>query len=133
MLDAASLLPISELRPDEFPLRDVHGIACFNSKLWVSCSFDNLVAVFDTATRRWMKWYPSIDLAARDHDVNHFNTIVPDGERICILAHNNGPSHLLFYDRSSLELCSVLKLGQQAHDVFPVGAAVATCSSAEDC
>jgi hypothetical protein len=131
VLDAASLLPIAELRPEEFPLRDVHGIACFDNKLWVTSSFDNLIAVFDTAARRWMKWYPSIDLAARDRDVNHFNTIVPDGDRICLLAHNNGPSHLLFYGRASLELYSVLELGREAHDIFPAGGGVGTCSSAD--
>jgi hypothetical protein len=131
VLDAASLLPIAELRPEKFPLRDLHGIACFDSKLWVISSFDDLVAVFDTVTHRWIKWYPSIDLAARDRDVNHFNTILPAGERICLLAHNNGPSHLLFYDRSSLELCSVLELGREAHDIFAAGGGIATCSSAD--
>jgi hypothetical protein len=131
ILDAATLLPIFEIRPEDFPLRDVHGIAYFDSKLWVNSSFDNLVAVFDTTTRRWTKWYPSIYLSARDRDVNHFNTIVSNGESICILAHNNGPSHLLSYDRSSLDLTAVLELGNQAHDIFPAGGGIGTCSSAD--
>jgi hypothetical protein len=131
IFDADSLLFTAELRPEEFPLRDVHGIACFDSKLWVTSSFDNLVAVFDTNARRWTKWYPSIDPAARDRDVNHFNTIVSDEERICLLAHNNGPSYLLSYDRSSLDLCSAIDLGRQAHDIFPAGGGVGTCSSAD--
>lgn len=130
VLDAASLLPTGELSP-EFALRDVHGIACFDGKLWVTCSFDNMVAVYDLTARLWTKWYPAIDLEARGRDVNHFNTIVPNGNRICLLAHNNGRSHLLFYDRSALELCSALELGYQAHDIFAAGGGVATCSSSE--
>ncbi len=131
VFDAASLSLTEEFRPEDFALRDVHGIACFDGKLWVTSSFDNLIAVFDIAARRWTKWFPAIDPAARNRDVHHFNTIVLDGERIGLLAHNNGPSHLLFYDRASLELCSVLQLGVQAHDIFQAGGGVATCSSAE--
>ncbi len=131
VLDALSLLPIAEFRPEDFTLRDVHGIACFDDKLWVTSSFDNSVAVFDTSVHRWTKWYPSIDVHARNRDLNHFNTIVPDGDQIYILAHNNGLSHLLSYDRSSLELCSAMELGRQAHDIFPVGGGIGTCSSAE--
>jgi len=131
ILEAASLHPIAEIRPADFPLRDVHGIAHFDGKLWVTSSFDNLVAVFDTTARRWTKWYPSTDVAARDRDVSHFNTIACDGESVCILAHNNGPSHLLYYDRASLDLHSVRELGRQAHDIFPADGGVGTCSSAE--
>jgi hypothetical protein len=131
VFDAASLQPVEELRPEKFALRDVHGIAYFDGRLWVTCSFDNLVAVFHTASRRWSKWYPAVDPAARNHDVNHFNTIATDGDRIVLLAHNNGPSHLLFYDRSSLQLRSVLELGRQAHDIFPAAGGIGTCSSAQ--
>ena len=131
VLDALALLPIAELRPEDFALRDVHGIACFDGKLWVTSSFDNLVAVFDTSVRRWTKWYPSIDVDARNRDLNHFNTIVPDRDQIYVLAHNNGPSHLLSYDRSTLELCSTMELGRQAHDIFATGGGIGTCSSAE--
>jgi hypothetical protein len=131
ILDAVSLLPIAEIRPEEFPLRDVHGIAHFDGKLWVTSSFHNLVAGFDITARCWTKWYPSIHPSARDRDVNHFNTIVSDGENVCVLAHNNGPSHLLFYERSSLELDAVLELGCQAHDIFAADGGVATCSSAD--
>ena len=131
ILDSASLLPVAEILPEEFPLRDVHGIAHFDNKLWVTSSFHNLVAVFDVTARCWTKWYPSIHPTARDRDVNHFNTIVSDGENVCVLAHNNGPSHLLFYQRSSLELNTVLELGRQAHDIFPADGGIGTCSSVE--
>jgi hypothetical protein len=131
VLDAGSLGRVGELRPEEFALRDVHGIACFDRKLWVTSSWDNLVAVFDLDMQRWTKWYPSPDPDARDRDVNHFNTVVADGEYIRVLAHNNGPSQILTFDRCSLDLHSVMDLGCQAHDVFRVNGEIATCSSIE--
>jgi len=131
ILDAVSLLPVTEIRPDDFRLRDIHGISYFDDKLWVTSSFDNLVAVFDPTSHSWTKWYPSRDLSARDHDVNHFNTIVGDAESVCLLAHNNGPSDLLLYDRSSLDLNAVLQLGCQAHDIFSAPGGIGTCSSAD--
>jgi hypothetical protein len=131
VFDAASLAFVAELSPEDFPLRDVHGIAFFDGRLWVTSSHDNMIAVFDTAARQWTRWYPSIDVGARDRDVNHFNTIVPDGERIWLLAHNHGASQLLAYDRSSLDLCSALDLRHQAHDVFRVDGSLGTCSSAD--
>src|SRR5258706_6709906 len=39
VLDALSLRPIAELLPEDFALRDVHGIACFDGKLWVTSSY----------------------------------------------------------------------------------------------
>lgn len=109
----------------------MHGIAYFDGKLWVTGSFDNLVAVYDPGARRWTKWYPAVDLRARNRDVHHFNTIISERDTICILAHNNGPGDLMYYDRSSLDLCGARRLGCQSHDIFPVGDGIGTCSSAD--
>jgi hypothetical protein len=128
VLAVPSFAVIGELQP-EFALRDVHGIACIDGKLWVTCAYDNLVAVYDIGRRQWRKWYPSTKPAARGRDVNHFNTITTVGDRFCVVAHNNGRSHLLFYAKPSLELCSACELGREAHDAFSVGGGVATCSS----
>ena len=126
-----SLDLIGELKP-KFPLRDLHGLACFDEKLWVTCCFDNLVAVYDFKTLEWSKWYPSKDLHARDRDVNHYNTIeLVDEQRICVLSNNGHNSELNFYDRQSLELISVLALGYQAHDVYRHDGNLAVCSSGE--
>lgn len=131
VLDASSLAVVDELKPD-FALRDLHGIACINDKLWVTCAYDNLVAVYDFQTHAWRKWYPASDPMARGRDINHLNTVTPFGDRICVVAHNNGPSHLLFYASPSLELCRAVALGSCAHDAFPVGAdGIGTCSSGE--
>lgn len=131
VFDAHTLVLTGELRPPRFPLRDVHGARLIDGKLFVACCYDNLIAIIDLATGLWEKWYPAADLNARDRDVNHFNTIAVHDNRIILLAHNNGPSQLFFYDPSSLDLCRVIQLGQQAHDIFQAGGEFAVCSSAE--
>jgi hypothetical protein len=131
VFDVRTLALTGELRPPHFPLRDVHGAALIDGKLFIACSYDNLIAILDLASGRWAKWYPAADVNARDHDVNHFNTIAVHDDRIVLLAHNNGPSHLLFYDPKSLDLCRVIELGQQAHDIFRASGEFAVCSSAE--
>jgi hypothetical protein len=119
-----------KLRP-QFPLRDVHGIACFDGRIWVTCSYDNLVAIFDLATREWTRWYPATDPSHRDRDVHHFNTIQLVGGQVCLLAHNFGPSELLWYDYPSLRYHSAIPFGHASHDLFVFENAVATCSSAD--
>ena len=119
-----------EVQPS-FPLRDVHGIASVDEMIWVTCAFDNLVAIFNLATQTWTKWYPASDPSARNQDVHHFNTIAKVGNRLALVAHNWGHSHILFYRYPSLELSQACPLGVQAHNVFAVSGALATCSSAE--
>lgn len=131
VFDAHTLALTGELRPPDFPLRDAHGAASIDGKLFIACSYDNLIAILDLGTGRWEKWYPAADVFARDRDVNHFNTIAVHENKIVLLAHNNGPSHLLFYDPSSLDLCRAIEMGQQAHDIFRSAGEFAVCSSAE--
>ena len=119
-----------EVQPP-FPLRDLHGIASIDDTIWVTCAFDNLVAIFDPDTQNWTKWYPAEDPVARDRDVHHFNTIAEIDGQLVLLAHNWGSSHVRFYDYSSLELESVRPLGLQAHNLFFVDGSLATCSSGE--
>lgn len=119
-----------ELRP-EFPLRDVHGIGCFDGRIWVTCSYDNMVAIYELASGKWSKWYPAPNPAHRDRDVHHFNTIRFMDGRVCLLAHHFGPSELLFYTYPDLQLDSPISLGRMAHDIFPFNNALATCSSAD--
>lgn len=131
VLDITSLEVVDEIEPP-FPLRDVHGMSCFDGCLWVTCSYDNMVAVFDLDLRSWERWYPAVDTRAQGSDVNHFNSIAPiDDGRVVVVAHNNGLSHLQVHDRRSLELLSVAPLGNQAHDVFFVDGSIGTCSSGD--
>ena len=118
-----------ELQP-EFPMRDVHGMAVIDEQLWITCSYDNLVAIFDLRTKRWSRWYPSPNPDARGTDVNHFNTVAMVDGRLCVVAHNFGQSQLLFYEYPSLQLISSVALGAEAHDVFQIHGQLATCDSA---
>lgn len=116
-----------------FPLRDVHGIACFDNQLWVTCSFDNMVAIYDLSANRWSQWYPAPNPADRGRDVHHFNTIRFINNKLCLIAHCFGPSQLWFYEYPSLQLHNMLPLGNMAHDVIEFQGALATCSSADGC
>jgi hypothetical protein len=118
-----------ELQP-EFPMRDVHGMAVIDEQLWITCSYDNLIAIFDLRTKRWSQWYPSPNPEARGKDVNHFNTIAMLDGRLCVVAHNFGQSQLFFYEYPSRQLTSSVALGSEAHDVFQINARLATCDSA---
>lgn len=130
VFDTNTLALTDELRAP-FPLRDMHGAACIDGKLFIACSGDNLVAIHDLATGRWEEWYPASDVGARHCDINHFNTIAVHENRLVLLAHNRGASQLLFYDRCSLDLCESVQLGQQAHDIYSIDGALGVCSSAE--
>jgi hypothetical protein len=126
-------LEVTEELSAPFSLRDVHGITCFDNRLWVTCSYDNLVAIYDFATRLWSQWYPAPHPDERGRDVHHFNTIRFIHNRLCLVAHCFGPSQLWFYDYPSLQLHNILPLGNMAHDVIQFAGALATCSSAEGC
>jgi len=119
-----------EVQPP-FPLRDLHGMASIDNRIWATCAFENLVAVFEPETLNWRKWYPAADPSALDRDVYHFNTIEKIGKQLVLLAHNWGKSHVRFYDYPSLELDSIRPLGLQAHNLFLVDGSITTCSSAE--
>jgi hypothetical protein len=124
-------LEVEEEVSPPFPLRDLHGIASLDGSVWVTCSFDNLVAIFDTGSRSWRKWYPSPDPPEGDRDVHHFNTVAKIEDHLVLLAHNWGPSHAFFYRYPSLTLDSIRPLGVQAHNLFFVNDSLATCSSAQ--
>jgi hypothetical protein len=131
VFEQQSLSLIREIKPDQFSLRDIHGMLYVDRKLFVTCSFDNMIAIYDFASNCWSKWYPAINPLARGRDQNHFNSLIVDEENIVVLAHNHGRSTLFLFDRESLELCSTRMLGVQAHDIFRILGNVATCSSAE--
>ena len=122
---------VVEVLQPPFPLRDLHGIACFDGCIWVTCALDNMVAICDLATRDWVCWYPAPDPHDRDQDVHHFNTIQLIDEQVCLVAHHYGPSEVLFYDYPSLQLVSAIPLGAFSHDLFFFKDALATCSSAD--
>jgi hypothetical protein len=119
-----------------FPLRDIHEIAWFDERLWVTCSFDDMIAIFDGA--RWERWTPEVperssDRPLRDvaNDRHHYNSFLYTGDEIALLAHNHGPSDLHCFERRSRSFRRTIPLGRQAHNVWREGDAYRTCSSIE--
>jgi hypothetical protein len=126
-----SSLNLSDVWTAPFPLRDMHQIAWIDDRLFVTCSFDNMVAIRDSK-QNWRQWYPLDTDAPPGKDINHYNTLAVDGDAIVIVAHNlDRPSEILFFDRCNLRLRHRITLGRQAHNVWLEGGEYFTCSSAE--
>lgn len=115
-----------------FPLRDMHQIAWIDERLFVTCSYDNMIAWRDRRGE-WHQWFPdSRESAPPGRDINHFNTIAAEGEHIVVVAHNfENPSEILFFDRHQRDLQKRIRLGQQSHNVWCQDEEYMTCSSKE--
>ncbi len=127
-----ALRPTGEIHAP-FPMRDLHEILWHEGRLWITCSFDNMVAVHDLGTGSWEQWYPLGPTAGPLLDVNHFNSFAVFGGKLWVMAHNreNPPSELLGFDLDTRELLVRKPFGKQSHNIVLVDAAVLTCSSAE--
>jgi len=112
-----------------FPLRDLHEIAWHDGKLWVTCSFDNMIAIFDG--EHWERWYPLGVSEGEPSDVNHFNSFMFDPDRIWILAHNHGDSELLAYTLATRELAQRMAMGRCGHNIWRENGQILSCSSLE--
>lgn len=115
-----------------FPMRDLHEILWHEGRLWATCSFDNLVAMWDAASGTWEAWYPLGQTPAPPYDVNHFNSLAVVDGQLCIIAHNFGASELLRFDPETRALLSREPFGVQSHNIRELpGVGLVTCSSAE--
>jgi hypothetical protein len=64
------------IKPKDFQLSNIHQIYCYKDKLYVTCSFDNSIAVYDILKNTWEKMIPE-GIAYRDQEVNcHYNSII---------------------------------------------------------
>jgi hypothetical protein len=84
-----ALRPLGELAAP-FPMRDLHEILWQDGKLWVTCSYDNMIAVLDESSNRWESWYPFGPASQPPFDVNHLNSLAFDAGDLCVVAHNCG-------------------------------------------
>jgi hypothetical protein len=120
-----------------FALRDIHQIAWFDERLWMTCSFDDMIAVHDGAAwERWTPEFPPVIDPTRsirdvDSDRHHFNSFFVASDEVALLAHNHGPSDLHFFDRRTRSFRRTVSLGSQAHNVWRDDDAFVTCSSIE--
>jgi len=113
-----------------FPMRDIHEIAVHEGTLWVTCAFDNLVALRHP-DGRWEAWYPLGEPEGPQRDVNHFNSMAFDDGRVHLLAHNRGASERLEFDPSDRRLLARVPLGQQSHNLWRREGEWVACSSGE--
>lgn len=110
-----------------FPLRDMHQILWWRGRLWISCTFDNLIAMTDG--RSWQRWYPAGLPRNEPYDTHHFNSLTAADDRLVVLAHNHGRSELHFFDAETLRLLDRFVLGHQAHNVWRHDGEWLTCNS----
>jgi len=129
-LDACTLDPIGSIKAP-FKLRDMHALAVIERNLYVTCTFENMIGVYNIAERTWEKWYPAINPDDRGRDIHHFNSIAAFDGLIHLVAHNRGPSQIWSFTTQLRMLSSVIELGVEAHEALPWGDAIITCSSKE--
>lgn len=123
-----ALQPCGALRAP-FPLRDLHEIAWHGGKLWATCSFDNMIALFDG--ENWERWFPLGTGSDGPCDVNHFNSFMFEDDRVWILAHNRGASELLAFSLQTRSLVERVAIGNCGHNIWREDGRLFTCSSAE--
>jgi hypothetical protein len=115
-----------------FPLRDMHEIFWHEGRLWITCSFDNMVAICTPSTGEWERWFPLGETATPPLDVNHFNSFAIVEGGMGVVAHNFGASELLVFDIESRALRARTPFGMQSHNIRRrADGTLFTCSSAE--
>ena len=120
------------------PLRDLHGMAYREGILWVTCSYDDCIGLYNLKTSQWNWWQPLPTAQAAGPDQYHFNTVVFESNLVWVLAHRRGPSWLLAFPVEAAAKGQTVgpvhkvELGQQAHNIWrqPDGE-LCTCSSIE--
>lgn len=112
-----------------FPLRDLHQIYWDNGRLLATCSYENLIAIYERG--RWSRWYPLGQPQKAPMDVNHFNTISRFPEGLCLVAHNHGDSQIFVFNDDETSVVDVISLGKQSHNIWNIDGQWFTCSSGE--
>lgn len=109
------------------PLRDVHELRWHEGRLFVTCPFDDAVAIYEAESGDWRMWHPT----GHRQRVHHFNTVrFLDGEG-ALIAHNFGHSQVLFFDVDTLEIIRRQQLGYYAHGLWRENGELKTCSSGQ--
>lgn len=110
-----------------FPLRDLHQIAWHDGKLWATCPYDNMIAIWDA--KSWEQWFPLGETPESVRDVHHYNSFFFEDDIVWVLAHNRGPSELLAYTLKDRNLIKRTTLGNQAHNIWRENNQILICSS----
>jgi hypothetical protein len=120
------LRQVGELHPP-FPLRDLHQIFFHRGALHVTCSHDDMIAVFENGT--WDAWCPSPDPEDWGRDAHHFNSIWASEDDLFLLAHNNGPSEIWRFRLDDRTLMERVPIGGLAHNVWERDGDLFVCNS----
>lgn len=116
--------------PAPFPLQDMHQIAWRNGTLWITNTRNNCISLFHDGV--WDNWYPLIDDINSPTDVHHYNSITFDDDgSVWILAHNHGPSELLYFRGEHRTLSLRIAMGKISHNIWIDQGVLYTLSSAE--
>ena len=114
-----------------FPLRDMHEILFHAGRLWITCSYDNMLAVLDCDTGEWTRWYPLGETPEPPLYRNHLNSLAVVDGHLLVVAHNWGASELLRFGLPGLELRGRSSFGSQSHNIREVDGRLIACSSGE--
>jgi len=114
------------LRPT-FALRDMHQIVYYDGCLWVTCAYDDRVAIYDGDA--WRGWHPAP--VSSEPDTFHFNSIIFADDHLFLLAHNNGASDIWKFAYPELRLIEKMSLGNLSHNIWKEDGVFFTCSSGE--
>lgn len=123
-------LNIIEVIKAPFKLRDMHQIRFIDDDLYITCTYDNMIAI-RKKNGEWIKWYPLGEPNEEKTDINHFNSIILNNDEIVINCHNHDkPSEILYFDKS-FKLIRTLKIGKQIHNYWIEDNEIFTNSSIE--
>jgi hypothetical protein len=113
-----------------FALRDIHQLLWAEGALYVTCPYDDAVAVY---AGEWRVWHPLGPPGGLPSDVHHFNSLATISGDLWLVAHNWERASLLlrFALPNPGEPIERIEIGRQCHNVWRHGAELMTCSSGE--
>lgn len=112
-----------------FPLRDIHEIKWCQDRLWVTCAFDDMIAIFDGHS--WSQWYPLGPPEGEPRDRHHLNSLFFENGKLAVLAHDWGASTIHLFTLPYLQPLESMRLGVEAHNIWRENGEYRTCSSGE--
>ena len=116
--------------------RKVHQIDYFRGDLYICDTLLNRLIIYNSKTGRFKYFYPKGKLFYGSDSGNymHLNSVFITNEKIILLAHNKttkttNPSEILTFDKKSLKLEDINKIGVNCHNVVLYDKSLYYCDS----